>query len=730
MGMKLPNSSNKFRKVEEFVFEFYDETYAESLDDEGVPKITEEYNKVDFKADLNEEQFEIVNNIQGPMLVIAGAGSGKTRTIVYSVAKLLVSGVNPSEIMLVTFTNKAAKEMFKRVETLLGKKPKGIWAGTFHSIASRFLRMYAETLGLKPNYTIMDETDAKGLMKLSIDKADAKDLEERFPTSAMVKAILSFSINCNKTISEVIQWKYNHFDSDAVIAKLRDVLKIYSTKKAENSLVDFDDLLVFWNRLLDERFVAKLIAKKIKYVLVDEYQDTNYIQDEIIYKIVQQNPEHNVMAVGDDAQSIYAFRGANFQNILNFEKKYKDCKRYAITYNHRSVPEILDLANKSIKHNFSQYKKEMHTTRKNGMKPIHVSTESDEYQAEFIINTINQLKFEEYDLDDIAVLYRAGYHSLRIELELQKYKIPYVVHSGVSFFERAHVKNLLAHLRIIQNPQDEISWSRILTLFQGIGKKTSSKIFDKISAINNLLENLISNNNLSSILGKLKIPKLVREEICDYLTKFFISIKYNKLNEVINKLIHQLRKYLKIQYDNWQDRLEDLKQISVYSQNFDSIPIFLDTITLNKSTFESKKVGLASIDNLSSLTLSTIHRAKGLEWKIVFIPMLSDNLFPSSKVKINSPAYEEERRVFYVGITRAKDRLFLISPKSIKVLKGQRELNTSQFIRELNPNVYKKKIHNYNNLNQISPEEDLIKRRPKKKNELPLFTTADTLLKD
>ena len=728
--MELPNNSNKFRKVEEFVFEFYDEAYAEFLDDVEAPKITVESNEVDFKTDLNEEQLKIVDNIQGPMLVIAGAGSGKTRTIVYSVAKLLVSGVKPSEIMLVTFTNKAAKEMIKRIETLLGKKPKGIWAGTFHSIASRFLRMYAKTLGLKPNYTIMDETDAKGLMKLSIDKADIKDLEERFPTPAMLKSILSFSINCNKTIREIIQWKHDQFDNDAIVAKLHEVINIYKNKKAEDSLVDFDDLLVFWNRLLDERFIAKLIAKKIKYVLVDEYQDTNYIQDEIIYKIVQQNPEHNLMVVGDDSQSIYAFRGANFQNILNFEKKYKECKRYAITQNYRSVPEILDLANESITHNFSQYRKEMHTTRKNGMKPIHVSTDSDEYQAEFMVNMINQLKFEEFDLDDIAVLYRAGYHSLRIELELQKYKIPYVVHSGVSFFERAHVKDLLAHLRIIQNPQDEISWSRILSLFQGIGKKTSSKIFDMISAINNPLKNLISNNRLSIILDKLKIPKLVREEICDYLKKFFISIKYNKPNEVINKLILQLRKYLKIQYGNWQDRLEDLKQISIYSQNYDSIPIFLDTITLNKSTFESKKVGLPSLDNQSSLTLSTIHRAKGLEWKVVFIPMLSDNLFPSSKVKINSPAYEEERRIFYVAITRAKDRLFLISPKSIKVFKGQRELNTSQFIKELNPNVYKKEIHNYNNLNQLSLEEDLTKRRLKKKKELPLFTTADTLLKD
>jgi len=715
---------------DDFVFDFYGEVHVEPLDGVKAPENTVEPKVIDFNAELNEEQLRIVDNIQGPMLVIAGAGSGKTRTIVYSVAKLLVSGVKPSEIMLVTFTNKAANEMIKRVEILLGKKPKGIWGGTFHSIASRFLRMYAKTLGLKPNYTIMDETDAKGLMKIALEKAEVKDLEEKFPTPTIIKSILSFSINCNKTIREVVQWKHNAFDSNAIVAKLHEVINIYNQKKAENSLVDFDDLLVFWNRLLDERFIAKLIARKIKYVLVDEYQDTNYLQDEIIHKIVQQNTEKNLMVVGDDSQSIYAFRGANIQNIMNFEKKYKGCKKYALTYNYRSIPEILEFANESIKHNFSKYEKEMHTTRNSGTKPIHVSTDSDEYQAEFIVDMINQLKFEDYNLDDIAVLYRAGYHSLRIELELQKYKIPYVVHSGVSFLERAHVKDLLAHLRIIQNPQDEVSWSRVLSSFQGIGKSISSNFFEMIMTINNPLENLTLEDNILKIIIKLKIPKLLREEICNYLKKFLISIKYNKPNEVINNLINQLKARLKNQYNNWQDRLEDLKQISIYSQNFDSIHRFLDTITLNKSTFESKKSSLLSIDNQSPLTLSTIHRAKGLEWKVVFIPMLSDNLFPSNKVKIDSPSYEEERRIFYVGITRAKDRLFLISPKSIRVFKGQRELKTSQFIRELNPRVYKKNVHNHYNFNQLSHNELLIKRKPEKKRELPLFTTADTLLKD
>ncbi len=352
---------------EEFVFEFFEEDYVESLEIEH-PEILEEYNQVDFEKELNDEQLEIVNNIQGPMLVIAGAGSGKTRTIVYCVAKLLLLGAHPSQIMLVTFTNKAAKEMINRVEILLGRRPKGIWAGTFHSIANSFLRIYAKTIELKPNFTIMDETDARGLMKLSIDSANVQEIKQRFPTSKMSKSILSYSINCNKSIKDVIIWKYSQFNEEKVIRKLREVFKIYALKKAQDSLLDFDDLLVFWNRLLDEKSVAKLIARRIKYILVDEYQDTNYIQDDIIRKIAIQNPKRNVIAVGDDAQSIYAFRGANFNNIVNFPKKYKGCKTYKITYNYRSVPGILELANNSIINNKKQFKKEMQATRKKSLK--------------------------------------------------------------------------------------------------------------------------------------------------------------------------------------------------------------------------------------------------------------------------------------------------------------------------------------------------------------------------
>jgi len=448
-----------------------------------------------------------VNNIQGPMLVIAGAGSGKTRTIVYSVAKLLVSGVKPSQIMLVTFTNKAAHEMIKRVEILLGKKPKGIWGGTFHSIANRFLRMYAKTLGLKPNFTIMDETDAKGLMKLSIDKVGVKDLEERFPTSAMVKSILSFSINCNKSIKEVVQWKYGQFDSDPVLAKLNEVIKIYKTKKADDGLLDFDDLLVFWSRLLDERNIAKLIASRIKFVLVDEYQDTNYIQDEIIHKIVMQNPKRNVMAVGDDAQSIYAFRGANFQNILNFEKNYKNCKRYTITYNYRSVPQILELANDCIEHNENQFKKSMRATRPSGVKTFQVNLGDDKDQARFIANQILQLRQDGYKLNEMAILVRAGFHTIRIELELKAKNIPYEVRAGVAFFEKAHIKDLIAHLRVIENPYDEISWSRIFNIVPGIGTASATKIFGAISKTDDPIMSVSSKTFIDKQLRGSRISK-------------------------------------------------------------------------------------------------------------------------------------------------------------------------------------------------------------------------------
>ncbi|MFX1589444.1 MAG: ATP-dependent helicase [Promethearchaeota archaeon] len=705
------------KKAEEYVFEFYDEDYAESLEEE-IPEKKEEYNEVDFEGDLNEEQLEVVNNVSGPMLVIAGAGSGKTRTIVYSVAKLLLLGVKPSQIMLVTFTNKAANEMIKRVESLLGKRPKGIWAGTFHSIANRFLRMYAKTMGLKPNYIIMDETDSKGLMKLAIGQAKVKEeLEERFPTSAMCKDILSYSINCNKKIREVIQWKYSQFDSEPVILKLQEVYKIYRKKKADDNLVDFDDLLVFWSKLLDERFVAKLVAKRIKYILVDEYQDTNYIQDQIIYKIAQENPGHNIMAVGDDAQSIYAFRGANYENILKFERQYKNCKRYTITYNYRSIPQILELANNSIKHNKKQYQKKMKATRNNSIKPYQVNVGDDWDQARFIANQILKLRSDGYELNEMAILIRAGSHSLRVEMELKAKNIPYEVRAGVAFFEKAHIKDMLAHLKIIENYYDEISWMRIFSIIPGIGTKSAIKLFEAISKTENPIHNISSNSFIEANLKGSKISKVGIKNLVSYTKNLLSFSPEDKADEAIKDLIPILEDHIKAKFENWQDRMDDLNQLSIYAKNFPSVRKFLENLSLNYSNLESKTIiaGDPQIDE-KPLILSTIHRAKGLEWRIVFIPMLCENFFPSSRVIGDSEAIEEERRVFYVAITRAKDELYLISPSIIQTFRESQIVNVSQFISELNEKVYQKSSVDF--------------KSKKKKVKKALFTSAYDLVEN
>lgn len=709
---------------EEFVFEFYDKAENESKKEK---KIREKYKAVNFEEELNEEQLEIINNIKGPMLVIAGAGSGKTRTIVYSVARLLMNRVHPSEIMLVTFTNKAANEMIKRVENLLGKKPKGIWAGTFHSMANRFIRMYTKTIGLKPHYTIMDETDAKTLMKLSIDDVNVKEIGERFPTSVMCKNILSYSINCNKSIQEVLLWKYPQFDSSRVLEKLKDVHEIYRKKKAKDNLVDFDDLLVYWNLLLDERSFARRIAKNIKYILVDEYQDTNYLQDEIIQKISLQNPEHNVMAVGDDAQSIYAFRGANFQNILNFSKKFSNCKVYKITYNYRSIPEILDLANDSIRHNKKQHQKNMRTTRRKGIKPYQVNIGDDEDQAMFIANQVLKLRSQDFELHEMAVLYRAGFHSMKIELELQAKNIPYEVRSGVSFFERAHIKDILAYLRIIENPFDEISWSRVFSIIPNLGTSSGSKIFNAISQTEDPINAILSKSLFTEKLKGQRIPHDGIRNLRFQLKQLAPFSHDDNASEVITRLISMLEDHLQSKYDNWLDRIDDLKQLGVYANDFNSIAQFLEQMSLNMSELDSRTtIGGTSVEDEKPLILSTIHRAKGLEWRVVFIPMLSEDYFPSHRVIGDDNAFEEERRIFYVAMTRAKDQLYLISPSIISSFRGEQSVRLSQFVSELHPKYYTKSTVRFK-----SPPMEHSRKFKKRRGSLDTkssFISADKLL--
>jgi len=560
----------------------------------------------------------------------------------------------------------------------------------------------------------MDETDAKALMKLSIDQGNVKEIDERFPTAAMCKSILSFSINCNMPLRDVILWKYPQFDRRKVLLKLQEVIKIYRQKKAEDGLLDFDDLLVFWNLLLDEKSVARLIAKRIKYVLVDEYQDTNYIQDEIIYKIVSQKSQKNVMVVGDDAQSIYAFRGADFQNILNFPQKYKGCKTFKITYNYRSVPEILALANDSIAHNEFQHQKDMQATRKNGVKTFQVNVADDKEQARFIANQILALRSEGFELHEMAILFRAGYHSLNIDMELRAKNIPYEVRAGYAFFEKAHIKDLLCHLRVIENPYDEVSWARIFTIIPGIGSTSGTKIFAAISQSESPLDSILKEGFFSVTMKGARIQNTGKKNLISHINHMAGFGPEDTPSEVILTLIELLKDYVKSKYENWQDRLDDLNQLSIYAQNTPTLQKFLETLTLNRSTIESKTVVAGSPhEEEKPLVLSTIHRAKGLEWRVVLIPMLCEDLFPSSRVAGDDKAYEEERRVFYVAVTRAKDQLYLLSPALVQTFGRYQTYRISQLVSELSPNVYKK---------------SLVKFKSKKERKTPGFKSAIDLI--
>jgi len=723
--MKLNLPANKINKNME--------QFTKSKKNKSFKNSPPSFNKVSFKDNLNAEQFNIVNNINGSMIVIAGAGSGKTRTITYSVAKLIESGVEPSEIMLVTFTNKAAKEMLERVKTLLGKEPNGIWGGTFHSLANRFIRSYTHLVGLKSRYTIIDQIDSHSLIKLCIEDSLPNYKLMNFPNAKRCFKIFSYKINTNRSIKQVLEWKYPYLLKEKVINNLEIIFSKYNERKIQNNLVDFNDLLVLWNRLLDEKEIAHTIAEKIKYILVDEYQDTNFIQAEIILKIAQIN--QNIMVVGDDAQSIYSFRGANFKNLLSFGEKLKNLKKHKITYNYRSTPEILDLANNSIKNNRIQFHKTMKTVRKSSVKPKYVVVYNEKEQAKFIVQKIIDCIKQGFNLSEIAVLYRSNYHSIILQKELQANAISFEVRSGVSFFEQAHIKDVLAHLRIIVNPYDELSWNRIFKIIPKLGMKSARKIFNKIKQLKDPLKKLNISNIYDPDLKETKISKQAINNLINYLKPFEKCSLDSKPSLVLQKTKNSIKLYLQRNFENFNDRLSDIDALIELSQEFKAISSFLDHLNLNNSELSNNvKTMEDDGDGNNRLVLSTIHKAKGLEWKIVFIISLSEKLFPSSHISKDQLDIEEERRIFYVAVTRAKDDLYLITPQSAQSYNKINYLNPSRFVIELDPSLYELRDYSNDSLdnNTFKPDPILGKKKDKivnKEQAISQFTTADKLLK-
>jgi DNA helicase-2/ATP-dependent DNA helicase PcrA len=636
---------------------------------------------VNYQQELNPEQLEVVMTGDGPLLVIAGAGSGKTRTLTYRVARLIESGVDPATILLVTFTNKASKEMLHRVELLISMNTRKLWGGTFHHIANRTLRSKAHLLGYDNNFTILDREDSKELTNTCIADLNINTKEKRFPQATIIQDIISLSVNTQEPLENIIADRYPFFFD--LTDEIQRVSQTYHKRKKKNNLMDFDDLLLNWLELLkDHPSIREQYAQKFNHILVDEYQDTNRIQADCIDLLAQGH--RNIMVVGDDSQSIYSFRGANFTNIIDFPKRYPDARIFKLETNYRSVPEILDLANASIINNQYQFEKNLRATRENGLQPILVPFNDVLQQATFVAQRMLELRDEGRSLNEMAVLYRAHYHSMELQMELTRRGIPFEVRSGLRFFEQAHIKDITSYLKVIVNPFDELAWKRIAKLLPKIGNARAHKIWTELSSATNPVESM----NTKSITDL--IPKAYRG-YWDQLAKTLNHLNTEDLLKAPAEMVQaafkgEYESYLKNKYPDYQSRMEDINQLIHFSQQYSSAESLLSELALLSSvTAEDVTEGGYEDERVK---LSTIHQAKWLEWDIVFIIWLVEGRFPSARSLNSTESEEEERRLFYVAMTRARDELYLGYPIwHYNSGEPSTLLKPSRFIQEL-PSVH------------------------------------------
>ncbi|MEK9130592.1 MAG: ATP-dependent helicase [Patescibacteria group bacterium] len=606
--------------------------------------------KIDYQKELNEEQLQVVLGGDGPCLVLAGAGSGKTRTITYRVAYLLECGVRPDEILLLTFTNKAAKEMMGRVEELMEGHPTGLWGGTFHSIANRILRQYANVIGYNPNFTIMDHDDSTDMVKYCIRDLKIDTKARRFPSPAVLHSIISYSRNASRSIADVIENKYGNFFD--LIPTIERIAEVYETRKKTANSMDFDDLLLLLSSLLNTNdAVRESLARRFRYVLVDEFQDTNVIQAGIVRNLC--SVHGNLLVVGDDAQSIYSFRAAEIKNILKFPETYSGAKTFRLQTNYRSTPEILGLANAVIEQNVDQFQKELKAVRPGFDKPSVVPTSDARQEAQYITEQILQLRDKGTDLKNIAVLFRAAHHSQALEMELSRRDIPYEYRGGMKFFERAHVKDVVAYLRVIANPKDSMAWIRVLSHQVGIGAVTAGKIADVAQSFENI-ESFIGADPSGFASGK---SGTGWRALTNNIERMLKTDRFpSSLVRAVAGSSYQ--DYLEAEYPNYAERLEDIEQFAIFAEQYTNLTTFLEEVTLKDDYAAAQEEGFEE----EKMVLSTIHQAKGLEWDAVFVINLTDGAFPHPRALGEEGGLEEERRLFYVAATRARRQLFLTYP--------------------------------------------------------------------
>ena len=615
---------------------------------------------IDYAVELNEQQLAAVTAAPGPLLVIAGAGSGKTRTLTYRVAYLLENGIDPRNILLLTFTNKAAREMLGRVANLLPVDASGLWGGTFHSIGNRILRRHGTALGYSRGFTIMDREDQRDLIDAVVTSTGIDPKEIRFPKGDVLAEIFSFVVNTEQPMEELLAEKFPYFLP--LLDKIQDVRERYEQKKKATNSMDFDDLLQKTLSMFQQHErIAEIYRRQFQFILVDEYQDTNKIQADLVDLLARDH--HNVMVVGDDAQSIYSWRGANFQNILEFPKRYPDAQVFKIEMNYRSVPEILEVANAAIAANVQQFRKHLSATRESkALKPALVALNDSAEQAQFVAQRILELRDENVDLNDIAVLYRAHYHAVELQLELSRRGIPYQITSGIRFFEQAHIKDVTAFVRVVANPRDEVAFKRMVKLLPGIGNRTAENLWR--SWENWLVkggEILSWRERLSSMPAPAKSKK-AWEQLAHTLDEIAPAGQPNMPSEMITSVVEAIYDdYAKANFTNYELRREDLNQLAIFARQFKDVHEFLSQLALISNV--DAEAAPAQISDKEAVNLSSVHQAKGLEFHTVFVIWLTDGMFPSNRSLDTRDALEEERRLFYVAITRARDELYLAYPQ-------------------------------------------------------------------
>jgi DNA helicase-2/ATP-dependent DNA helicase PcrA len=643
------------------------------------PRVVENATPAALVNDLNPAQLAAATHPGGPLLLIAGAGTGKTRTLIHRVAHLLATGVSPERILLLTFTRRAAQEMLSRVERLVGTTSGRVHGGTFHSTGHRLLRRFGQTAGIPPDFSIMDQGDAEDMMQLARNTLGLGKQEKRFPKKETLHYTYSRHVNCEIPVDHIVETEMPQFADD--VPAILKVFAEYTARKQQRNLLDYDDLLLYWSLMVEQPALGAQLSGLYDHVLVDEYQDTNVLQARILAGMAK--PHRNITVVGDDAQSIYSFRGANYRNILDFPKQFTGARLVTLEQNYRSTQPILDVTNTLISRAPERFTKNLFTDREGGARPWLVTARDEQQQTRFVVDRVMELREDGIALNDIAVIFRAGYMSAELEVELANRHIPFEKWGGLKFLEAAHVKDVLAFLRVVDNPRDEVSWYRVLMLIPGIGDVTARAIMDAMAA-----------RGWDPDAFTHFAPPPRARDAHKVLADLMRTLYKRRTDDDVAGQIQDIRRLydaiLRDRYDKPEPRLADLDQLRNIAAGYPSRDSFLATLALEPPQSTQDLADGSDSDDEAALVLSTAHSAKGKEWDAVILIWAVDGWFPSTRGMQDEDELEEERRLMYVALTRARNHLAVVYPLNVYSSRRGMDYSIDQLSRFIDPGVREK----------------------------------------